>query len=183
MNFVNLTPHAINVLTSAGDNIEYPASGQVARVTSRHELSANGAPHAPELFIVEYGNVTDLPEPVPGTLLIVSALVMQALPNRLDLVCPASGHPDVKRNSAGQIASVPGFITHGYRWMTDSDLDDLFPELEHTDFRNAIPEFTGGQRRLELMQHFLKVNLPLESFHILDCRESSDELEWCIAIK
>jgi hypothetical protein len=43
---------------------------------------------------------------------IVSGLVAQApsVRGRSDVVSPATGHPDAKRNSAGQIVSVPGFV-------------------------------------------------------------------------
>ena len=42
---------------------------------------------------------------------IVSALVLAAIDNRLDCVAPATGSKETVRNEAGQIVSVPGFVT------------------------------------------------------------------------
>lgn len=185
MNFVNLTPHAINVTTDLGP-LEYPASGQVARVNSTHESSANGAPHVPALFMVEYGQVTGLPDPVPGTLLIVSALVASAAKNRLDLVSPASGHPDVVRVD-GQIKSVPGLlVNHYFQWKSDTELADClsFNDAEREAF-DCLPNHCTAQQRLDIMTTCLGKLRPESEFHILDCRDmnNSDELQWCIAMK
>jgi hypothetical protein len=97
--FINLTPHTINLTNGAA----YAASGQVARVVSNHTaFDENG------VASIEWGEVTGLPAPQEGLIYIVSALVAQAA-KRPDVVSPASGHPDVVRNN-GQIQSVPGFV-------------------------------------------------------------------------
>jgi len=97
--FVNLTPHAI-VLNSG---TTFAPSGKVARVSSSHTTFDSDG-----ICSVTFGDVTDLPDPVPGTFYIVSALVAAAA-KRADVVSPASGHPDVVRSN-GQIVSVPGFV-------------------------------------------------------------------------
>ena len=97
--FINLTPHTINLNNGAA----YAASGVVARVVARHTaFDENG------VASIEWGEVTGLPAPQEGLIYIVSALVAQAA-KRPDVVSPASGHPDVVRNN-GQIVSVPGFV-------------------------------------------------------------------------
>ena len=106
MNFINLTPHAIKL----NDGTIFPPSGKVARVKSSHsEFDSN------RIAEVTFGEIVDLPEPVPGTTYIVSGLIPTALKargiTRNDIVSPATGHPDAKREN-GQIVSVPGFI-HG----------------------------------------------------------------------
>lgn len=102
--FVNLTPHEVVVV----DGIEYrfPASGTVARVTEITEE----APRIGGFRVVRktYGEVTDLPEPAPDTVYIVSALVREAA-KRSDLVSPDSGK-DAIRNEKGQIIAVRGFV-------------------------------------------------------------------------
>jgi hypothetical protein len=104
MNFINLTPHAINLNNGA----TIAPSGTVARVTTAHSaFDANG------ICIVTFGEVQGLPAPEMGTIYIVSALVAQAA-KRPDVVSPATGHPDCRRVEEGprkgQILSVPGFV-------------------------------------------------------------------------
>jgi hypothetical protein len=98
--FINLTPHTINITNGAA----YAASGVVARVANAHTpFDENG------VASIEWGEVTGLPAPKEdGVIYIVSVLVAQAA-KRPDVVSPASGHPNVVRNN-GQIISVPGFV-------------------------------------------------------------------------
>ncbi|HOS15468.1 MAG TPA: hypothetical protein PKX15_00355 [Bacteroidales bacterium] len=105
---VNLTPHVIKTT----DGKEYPPSGAVARVESRHALY-NIDGDGDEIFRVKYGTVTNLPPRKEGTTYIVSAMVLSALKGmREDVVAPATSHPDVKRDSKGQIETVPGFVIY-----------------------------------------------------------------------
>ena len=80
--FVNLTPHEVNI----GD-LDLPASGLVARVAVEHRETGQHA--GVTLLVGSYGEVSNLPEPVDGTLYIVSAAVRTALPGRKDLASPA----------------------------------------------------------------------------------------------
>lgn len=98
MKTVNLTPHPLNV---AGEVI--PPSGTVARVQAGFSPIVGGVCHQ------TFGEVTNLPDPQEGVRLIVSGLVFAAT-DRLDVFAPATGHPDVVRNDAGHIVSVPAFI-------------------------------------------------------------------------
>lgn len=101
MKYINLTPH--NIHLNDGRIIE--RSGIIARVSSSYTEFVN------DIATVTFGEVENLPEPAIDVLYIVSALVKQAIGNkRNDLVVPATGHKDCKRNSEGQIISVPGFI-------------------------------------------------------------------------
>lgn len=104
-NFVNLTPHAINL----NNGTKFQPSGLIARV------SAGYSDFDDDLICRQsYGDITGIPEQQDNVLFIVSALVLSAVkinyPNRDDFVAPATGHPDCKRNEAGQIVSVPGFV-------------------------------------------------------------------------
>lgn len=100
MKYINLTPHAIVL----NDGRSFEPSGEIARV------SASFAEAGPDLFTQVFGEVANLPAPVEGTRFIVSGLVKAALPERDDVVSPATGHPDTVRNDKGHILSVPGFV-------------------------------------------------------------------------
>ena len=134
---INLTPHAINVKAAHHKAaLTFPASGEVARVSVKFEEidpcpfggglcdycntechsnaimapSDMGGQSIPEYRQV-FGAVEGLPEPQPGTLYIVSAMVLSALAgSRSDVVAPATGHPACVRNDKGHILSVPGFV-------------------------------------------------------------------------
>lgn len=93
MTMVNLTPHAI---TLPGGEI--PPSGQVARVAVEYTETGEEVLGA-AIVRAEYGQVTDLPAPQPGTIYIVSALVRAACPDRRDLASPAR----LVRDDAGRI--------------------------------------------------------------------------------
>lgn len=101
---INLTPHEVRV----GDTV-YPTSGLIARISTEHvEVEKlDGKP----VYSVKYGDIENLPDPVEGTLYIVSLLLLERgkLNGRKDLVAPASGAPGVIRKD-GQIYSVPGFV-------------------------------------------------------------------------
>ena len=104
MKIINATPHAI--LLNNGTKFE--PSGIVARVSAKLELETivDGI----HLFRQTFGKVEGLPEETDGTVYIVSAMVLNAV-DRDDCVAPATGHKDVIRSEAGQIVSVPGFVT------------------------------------------------------------------------
>ena len=62
----------------------------------------------PHVIRLNNGEVQGLPDPKPGTRYIVSAMVAGAT-NRMDVVVPATGHPECIRKD-GQVYAVPGFI-------------------------------------------------------------------------
>jgi hypothetical protein len=100
--FINFTPHAIKL----NDGTVYPSQG-VARVSASFTEFVDGICHQ------QFGDVVGLPEPKEGVCYIVSAIVLAAAKaaGRSDIVAPATGHPAVVRNEAGQIDSVPGFVS------------------------------------------------------------------------
>ena len=109
--FVNLTPHSIWVtihpdfLDDRG--IEYPASGQVARVAANRAEGPLCGMH--RVIRQAFGAVEGLPAPVEGTVYIVSALVLSALAgSRPDVVAPDTGPDAIREN--GQIKAVRGFV-------------------------------------------------------------------------
>lgn len=87
MRYENLTPHEINICNNEGVVVlTLPASGNVARVASKSVSRDSGLGFS--LNVVEYGEVTGLPDAVDGVTLVVSAMVRSALPGRLDLASP-----------------------------------------------------------------------------------------------
>lgn len=102
MKFKNFTPHAIML----NDGRAFESEG-IARVASSFtDFDANGVCN--QMF----GDLVGLPSPQNGVLYIVSAIVLTAAKaqGRNDCVAPATGHPLCKRNDAGHIVSVPGFV-------------------------------------------------------------------------
>ncbi len=97
--YINCTPHTIKL----NDGRSFPASGDVARVSSTHTSFVD------DCCTVVYGDLANVPAPVDGVKYIVSAMVLSAS-DRPDLVAPATGHPDTVRNDKGHIVSVPGFV-------------------------------------------------------------------------
>ena len=105
MSIKNLTPHV--VIIHVGENrVEIPSTG-VARckATSTKIGECNGIPLQSTVF----GEVSDLPTQEDGVLLIVSALVRQALPSRGDLASPA----DLVRDDKGQIIGCRALDVNG----------------------------------------------------------------------
>ena len=112
MKFVNLTPHAINVLDEGGNVIlSLPPSGEVARVDSRRTLVGRLGPVP--VFKTVFGDVVGLPDPRPDTVFVVSTLVLSALASkgvtRDDIVAPDTSPQGAVRDAEGRIIGVRGF--------------------------------------------------------------------------
>ncbi len=105
MSIVNLTPHALNVVTSGGVTTIKP-DGTVARcaTTSTPAGEAAGIP----LSRTTYGKVIGLPDPVPGVIFVVSALVRAAVPHRGDVASPG----DLVRDAAGNVIGCRGLVVN-----------------------------------------------------------------------
>lgn len=105
MKIVNCTPHALNIVTAHG-TVTVAPSGTVARCsqTSTPAGEVNGVP----LSRTTFGAVVDLPEPVEGVILVVSALVRAALPSRTDLASPG----ELVRDAAGNVIGCKGLIVN-----------------------------------------------------------------------
>jgi hypothetical protein len=103
MNFVNLTPHLISICNPAGEVVlALPASGSVARVASSSVSRESGLGF--DFNSVSYGEVSGLPDAADGIMLVVSAMVRSALPERKDLASPG----ELVRNAEGQPVGCKG---------------------------------------------------------------------------
>ncbi len=89
MNIVNLTPHVLNFMPQGPDGpvVTIPPSGQVARCAVNRvqvdTITVNGI--TVPVNQTQFGEVSDLPDPQPDTIYVVSALVAQAVPDRQDV--------------------------------------------------------------------------------------------------
>ena len=85
---VNLTAHSITIFAEPShyEKITVPPSGIVARCKEEQETYSmlGNIP----IWKRTFGEVEDLPEPVDGTVYIVSKIVANACPNRNDLYIP-----------------------------------------------------------------------------------------------
>jgi hypothetical protein len=93
---VNLCPHALNIRTRTGEIVTVPPSGATARCTEVREDVPSPIP-AMRVSRARYGEVVGLPAPEPGTIYVVSAIVLNALHgSRPDVFCPGPGIKDEK---------------------------------------------------------------------------------------
>ena len=103
MKLVNLTPHALNLMPAgpAGPTVTIPPSGQVARCAVDRvqvdTVTVNGV--SVPVNQTQFGSVSDLPDPQPDTIFVVSALVAQAVPDRPDVFIV----DDAVRDNQGRI--------------------------------------------------------------------------------
>jgi len=135
MKIINMTPHQVNIVYTAETSCQYcgsgeynpdciecrgtggpvpstrtwriPASGDVARVEMKQKLVSHidGFP-----ICTNTVNGNNLPEEKEDTYLLVSSMVLNALPGRKDLLAPDTNNAE--RNKQGHIVSVPGFISN-----------------------------------------------------------------------
>lgn len=104
MQLKNCTPHALNIVGCQGDVTTLIPSGIVPRVSvTTIEVAAVG--DIPLLRSIPSG-LTGLPEPEEGVLLIVSALVRLACPDRHDLASPG----ELLRDDNGQPIGCKGLV-------------------------------------------------------------------------
>lgn len=99
----NLTPHPVNIVLANGETITYPVDGPAPRVVMGKQESGK--------ITDQFGNeiedsvtwaspdVTDLPEPEEGVIMIVSRMTADAVGGRPDLRCPEG----IVRDEAGRI--------------------------------------------------------------------------------
>jgi hypothetical protein len=99
--FENLTPHSV---TDALSGQTFQPSGTVARVAAT--FTPSGETGGVQLFRRTFGAVENLPDKRDGVLLIVSALVAAAAPDRDDLVSPG----ELVRGPDGQPIGCKGFV-------------------------------------------------------------------------
>ena len=110
MKIINLTPHEITVRLETGEEITFPASGEVARVKTVSEDAGEvaGVP----VVTQSYDEIQGLPEPEEGTLYLVSLVVRQAAreQGRTDIISPDTSPQGAIRDEQGRITAVRRFV-------------------------------------------------------------------------
>jgi hypothetical protein len=93
----NLTPHTVTIIKSTGEQIIYMPTGVIPRLSTKtiQVGAVDGIPITSTVF----GEVQDMPEQQQDVYLIVSRMVLSALPNRSDLLVPN----ELVRDSKGMI--------------------------------------------------------------------------------
>ena len=102
---LNLTPHPIVLIGPDGRETVIPPSGTVARVTTTEEVVATAA--GLPVVARRFGAVTGLPD--DGEPVIVSALVLSAVPGRAGVYAPDTG-ATARRNADGQVTGVTRLV-------------------------------------------------------------------------
>lgn len=102
MNLINLTPHAISIYADGKTMlVTVEPTAPAARCAQRSEVC--GYAGEIPIYRMEFGEVENLPEPVEGTVYIVSRLVATAV-NRADVFCPGAA----VRDEAGRVVGCVG---------------------------------------------------------------------------
>ena len=101
---INLTPHPVNLLDVDANVVITFYSEGLARC-SQNDIIIGKLNKDIILTKTSYGEVIGLPEQSPRTFYIVSRLVLNALPNRTDLLVPNQ----LIRDSEGQIVGCRSF--------------------------------------------------------------------------
>lgn len=114
MKLVNLTPETLNI-HSNGQVLEIAPSGIVARVKDRVKLkNIIVDDFTIAVNSTKYSDVIDLPDPVKGTIYVVSALVLQAAERANDMVSDLNEREDLfspgelARNAEGVVVGCHG---------------------------------------------------------------------------
>jgi hypothetical protein len=99
---VNLTPHDLSVVLADESVCKIPKSGQVARVATKREAARpiGGV----QTFRTTYGEVEGLPDPVDGTVFVVSGMVAARCPDRSDVFAPG----ELVRDGDGNVVGCRG---------------------------------------------------------------------------
>jgi hypothetical protein len=104
---INLTPHDVTIRTQDGHELTYPPTGPIARVREERTIArvVEGIP----FMQVQFCDVQGLPRSLDGVYMIVSSMVRQALPDRLDLVTPGY----TIRDQHGQVIACRALYCNG----------------------------------------------------------------------
>jgi hypothetical protein len=111
--FVNLTPHnivAVRRPIREGGDLTIPPSGSVARVATVPGSLLGYSSGVPLYSAPTPGPVEGLPEPVEGTIYIVSGFVAAHCADRTDVYSPGTGPQDGAIRENGRIVAVTRLV-------------------------------------------------------------------------
>ena len=99
----------------AGRKLTIEPSGPIAEVETKEnrlgERYLGEGPHGLQVPVISrtFTEVKELPDPEPGTIYLVSSMVLAAVPDRTDVFAPDSG-PTATRNDKGHVVAVHRLI-------------------------------------------------------------------------
>lgn len=99
MPIINCTPHPLNIHRKDGTVLNLPKGTVVPRLDAVE--SAINMVEGIEIFVTNFGVTKDLPDEIEGTYLVVSRMVLDANPDRADLLSPGAAVRDDKGNIIG----------------------------------------------------------------------------------
>jgi len=106
MNYINLTPHIVDVYDSSGKHVlSVPPSGTVARVATKRRI-IRVTDDGVEIYATKYGSCAEIKKADPGTAYIVSGKVKASYRNRGDVLSPGV----LIRNSDGDVTGCVGLV-------------------------------------------------------------------------
>lgn len=108
MKIINLTPHPLTLVGNNG-TLNVLVSGQIARLAVTRQMLAPVMIDGIELPVTHptLGDIIGLPDPQPGVLLVVSALVAEAA-GRRDVMSPG----ELIRDENGVIIGAKGLCAY-----------------------------------------------------------------------
>ncbi len=113
---LNCTPHSIKYRPAGRGTVEFPPTGIVPRVSTVESEAASisctldcGGGFILDCIQQSLGEVEGLPSASPHIYYIVSRMVFDAAPDRVDLIVPDTGKGAV-RDEQGRIVAVTRFI-------------------------------------------------------------------------
>ncbi|WP_267618124.1 hypothetical protein [Gordonia bronchialis] len=101
---INLTPHFLTVYDGAEVVLSIPPSGSVCRIGENRAAPTNLPVNGVDIPVVDLNYTTqlsELPDPQDGVLLVVSRISAQVLSNRNDIVFPLDEVRDEQRRIVG----------------------------------------------------------------------------------
>lgn len=114
--FVNLCPHDVNLMTASGC-ITFKKSMICARVDIRKEPISRRMQIAEGIYLdvtvshIEHASVTNLPDPEPNTIYLVSSFVASYFGSqRPDLMCPNTDGSAIKEGDV--VTGVRSFVQY-----------------------------------------------------------------------
>src|SRR5690554_2358714 len=178
MRIINLTPHAVTLVTASGDEVVVPPQETPVRIptTPTPAGEVNGIP----VVVKRLGDADSvLPEPQPGTVYVVARPVAERAGHRTDLVVPTrvervDGRPVRARALARVVTESPRTaaanslirvaetaVTEDKDRRTGLELLELAAQIR----RGSAPAFRGAVRELSALERmqFISVQLCWET--------------------